>query len=483
MAAPTARPIVCIERAGWAIAWDAAGGRHCYRRNVDVVFAGDRIVYVGERYDGAVDRRIDGRQLLVMPGLIDIHCHPTNQPLYKGIREELGNPRLYNSALYDGTAPFQTDDEGRRACAAYALAELLASGVTTVAELSTPYEGWVDVVDASGLRAFLGATYRQARWVVKDGAEVTYAWDAEAGRKAFAEAAAFLDRAVRHPSGRLHGMVCPAQIDTCDEALLADSLALARSRGWPLQIHAGQSVVEFREIVRRHGKTPVQWLHAIGLLGPDVILGHAIFIDEHSWSHWPTRDDLRLLAQSGTTVAHCPTVFSRYGQVLESFGRYRRAGVNVAIGTDTHPHNMLEEMRLAAVLSRVADGDVHSAGAADVFEAATVGAARALGRNDLGRLVAGAKADLVLVDLDHLAMKPARDPLRSLIYTAGERAVRDVFVDGRPVVVDGRVTTIDREAAARTIEGKQTAALAAVPERDPAGRTADQIAPLSLPLG
>ena len=77
-----------------------------------------------------------------MPGLIDIHCHPTSQPLYKGIREELGNPRLYNSALYDGTAPFQTDDEGRRACAVYALGELLASGVTTIAELSAPYEGW-----------------------------------------------------------------------------------------------------------------------------------------------------------------------------------------------------------------------------------------------------------------------------------------------------------------------------------------------------
>ena len=132
---------------------------------------------------------------------------------------------------------------------------------------------------------------------------------------------------------------------------------------------------------------------------------------------------------------------------MENFGDYLRAGVVMGLGTDCAPHNLVEEMRKAAVLARIAARDIAAVTTADLFHAATVGGATALMRDDIGRLAPGMKADLVLLDLDCPQMRPARDPLRSFVYHAADRAVRDVFVDGRQVVADRRVLTLDEAGA------------------------------------
>jgi len=250
----------------------------------------------------------------------------------------------------------------------------------------------------------------------------------------------------------------------------------------PLQIHAAQSVNEFHEIFRRHGKTPIAWLAAIGALGPQTIIGHGIFLDHHPWLHWPTRGDLALLREREATVAHCPTVFMRRGIAMNTLGAYLREGIKLGLGTDTYPHNFLEEMRHAFTIARAVAGTVDDVTTLDVFNAATVGGARALHRDDIGRLKVGAKADIVLVDIKHPAMMPMREPLRSLLYVAADRAVREVYVDGQRVVADGRVITIDQQAAADALEEAQRRAVRQVPKRDWAGRSADQLAPLVLPV-
>ncbi|MFN4089677.1 MAG: PilC/PilY family type IV pilus protein, partial [Alphaproteobacteria bacterium] len=154
----------------------------------------------------------------------------------------------------------------------------------------------------------------------------------------------------------------------------------------------------------------------------------------------------------------------------------------VSFGTDTSPHNILEEMRTAAVLARIAAEDIDTVSTADLLHAATVGGARALGRNDIGRLEPGCRADLVLVDLADPGMVPARDPLRSLVYTAAERAVRDVYVGGEQVVADRKVLTLDRAGAAGRLAEAQARMLRDAPNHDYAGRSAEAIVPLSLPL-
>ena len=118
--------------------------------------------------------------------------------------------------------------------------------------------------------------------------------------------------------------------------------------------------------------------------------------------------DLELIAKTGSSVAHCPTPFARYGQIMENFGDYLRAGVNMGLGTDTAPHNLVEEMRKAAVLARIAARDISTVTTGDLLHAATVGGANALMRDDLGRIAAGKKADLVLVDMALPQMRPAR---------------------------------------------------------------------------
>src|SRR6185312_17467149 len=192
---------------------------------------------------------------------------------------------------------------------------------------------------------------------------------------------------------------------------------------------------------------------------------------------WHTEMDLRRLAETGTTVAHCPTVFARRGFTLKDFGRYHRAGVNMGVGTDTYPHNMLDEMRLVSYLARTQAGNPRTMNSTDLFEAATIGGARALGREDIGRIAAGCRADLVLVDVTHPMMRPLHDPVRNLIFAAGDRAISAVFVDGRKVVENGCILTIDYPAAAEALHEAQLRNKANVPGLDWARRSADAISP------
>jgi len=472
-----------IRNLDWTVAWDAASSSHVYKRGIDVAFDGASLVHVGPGFAGKSDKTIDGSRLMAMPGFVNIHSHPCHEPAYKGIREEHGVRNMYMSSLFERSQAFDTSDAGLRAASAeVAYCEMLRSGVTSVVDIGGAWEGWADMMDKSGLRSFLAPGFASSRWRLENDSDLQYAWDEAGGKKRFDEALALIAGLSRHPSGRLSGVVSPMQIDTCTADLLRDSHAAAKERGLPFTVHIAQGVSEVQVMIRRHGMTPVQWADSIGILGPNTILAHAIFIDSHSWVNWWTHKDLALIAERGCTVAHCPTPFARYGAMLESFGAYTRAGVNMGMGTDTTPHNMLEEIRKASTLARMAARDVHSVGLSDFLHAATVGGAKALMRDDLGRLAPGAKADLVLVDLGCTDMQPVRDPLRSLVFYAADRAVRDVYVDGRQVVSEGKVLTLDAPAAAARLAEAQQRMMDLVPKRDYLKRTADQVAPLSLRL-
>jgi len=474
--------IIVIRNADLVVGWDETEKGHVYVAGGDVAFEGGAIAFVGRGYGGKADETIDGRGLMVMPGLVNIHSHPSSEPLNKGFLDELGSPGLYNSSLYEFMPILRADAAAVPDCVRVAYSELMLSGVTTVADLSVAHPAWLDLAAESGLRVCLAPMFRSARWFTRNGHAVEYEWDEAAGKKAMTAALDLVERARQHPSGRLFGMVCPAQIDTCAADLIRDSYAEAKARNLPWQIHAAQSIVEFQEITRRHGVTPIQWLQSLGVLGPTSIVGHGIFLDDHPRCAWHSRSDLGLLAESGTTVAHCPTVFMRRGIALRDFGRYRRAGVRLGLGTDTYPHNMLEEMRNAAYVARLMGESPRTLATTDLFEAATVGGAKALGRNDIGRLSPGCKADLVLVDLHHPMLQPRRDPVRSLVYAAAERAIRTVYVDGRVVVENGKVLPFDYPAAALRLSEAQKRTEAAAPKSDWAGRAVTDYSPLTFPM-
>ncbi|MBO1904064.1 amidohydrolase family protein [Microvirga sp. 3-52] len=471
-----------VRNAAWVIAWDDDTSQHVYMQDADVAFSKAEILYVGPSYQGDADNEIAGSSIMVMPGLVNIHCHSGDEPIAKGLFEDIGTTALWGNALYEYSALIDADEDAKAACQTVMLSDLMRSGVTTHLDIASPAPKWLSLAADSGLRSYLAPGFREAQWRLAGSHRLDFEWNKARGRERYAEALAFVADARAHPSGRIDGVIAPSQIETCSEELIQDAVAEARSRRMRITIHAAQTMAEHEELLRRTGETAPVMLERMGILGPDLILGHCIFLDHHSWTRQRSRDDLTRLARSGTSIAHCPVTFARSGMTLESLGAYRRAGVNVGIGTDSYPFNMLEELREALICSRVSGRSVFDLDTGGLFSAATIGGAKALGRDDIGRLISGAKADLVLVDLSHPAMQPIHDPLRNLIHCAAERAIRDVYVDGQVVVKDRRVVKLDYDGAVRELQDAQKRACRRAEQDDPQGRSLSSLAPFSLPL-
>jgi 5-methylthioadenosine/S-adenosylhomocysteine deaminase len=457
-------------------------GRHRLLEDGDVVLEGERILYVGRAFPGEVAQEIDARRQLVTPGLINCHTHVTT-PASRSFREDGGNPLLHMSGLYEHLPITWTmPPEDAAICAEAALIELLRNGSTTALVLGTSIPEEVAGIAARlGIRLYLSPGYKSASWYVQEGVRVAYTAD-EAGGLAGLERNVALLRSLDRSHGDLVRLFLgPLQIDTCSPELLRRTAAAARELGALVQIHAGQSLVEFQEIRRRHGLTPIQFLDSVGLLGPRLSVAHCIFVAGHSWTATPAENDLELLADSGTFVAHCPNVFARGGVVMESLARYLGRGVKLALGTDSFPQDLIQEMRVASLLCKVLERDARVATAAQLFDLVTVGGADLLGRSDLGRLAPGCQADLLFFDLDRVNLHSARDPLRTLVYSATGADVCRVMAAGRTVVERGRVLGADESAVAVAFDGVARRLLAQLPQVDWAGRDLEQIAPSSLP--
>jgi 5-methylthioadenosine/S-adenosylhomocysteine deaminase len=272
----------------------------------------------------------------------------------------------------------------------------------------------------------------------------------------------------------------PLQIDTCSEGLLREVREAANRLKVPVQLHVSQSVNEFQEMIARHGKTPVEWLRDIGFLGPDVLLGHAIILGGGTWANYHA-DDIQIIADSGASVAHCVWVFARRGIAMESFARYLAAGINMALGTDTAPQSMLEALKFTAVVAKIVDRRTDVATAADVFNAATLGGARALGRDDLGRIAPGAKADLLFFDAGSLWLTPLRDPVKNIVYSAQAHDIADVMVNGTIVLRDRVVLGLDEREVARRLQAGGDRMWPAMHQGHWANHDVDTLSPQSFP--
>jgi len=455
---------------------------HRVLRDGCVVVEDDRITHVGPTYDGAVDRYVDTPGRIITPGFINTHAHLDESPIDKSVQEDVGNRQFWLTGLIE-VLPVEMsglDEDGARACVDYSLIELARTGTTTVMQMGGIADYTADAIDASGLRGYVAPMYRSGRWFTPDGKRVDYEWSPDDGRPGFEAATSFVESMRGRADGRVRGFLAPAQVDTCSEALLRDSRAAADDLDVPISLHASQGVWEFNEMTRRHGRTPVEWLSDIGFLGPRTLLGHAIFLSGNSWVNF-AGDDLGLLAASGTSVSYNAWCFIRRGLVMESFPGYVEAGVNMCLGTDTAPQSMIESLRWTAVAGKVAARRTDVSTARQVFDAATVNAARLLGRDDLGRIAPGAKADLLFWRADGFTMTPMRDPIRNLVYYAQPSDLADVLVDGRPVVEEGQVLTADVETATRRVQEAGERVWSRWPEGDWAGRSLEEVAPPTYP--
>lgn len=447
-----------------------------------MVTQGDSILHVGRSFEGDVDEVVDMGDGIVTPGFINTHTHLSESVYDKSFVEDMGPREFYLSGLYE-YLPARGKGltlEARADAIALSMLELLRSGTTTVAEIGA----WPEIVAknaiACGMRAYIGTSYKSGQWLTRNGRTVEYEWFDDLGESAFRRAISFAAANDGRGGGLIRGYLSPLQVDTCTEDLLRRSKAAADEMGVPIALHAAQSVNEFNEIMRRHGRTPIEWLSDIGFLGENLIMGHAIVPAGSSWANMQG-DDIGLLADSGTNVAHAAWVFARRGIVMESFARYLARGVNLTIATDTTPQSMVEALRWTAVLSKIVDRRTDVATAADVFNAATLGGAKALGRDDLGRIAAGAKADLLLWRGASLPMTPVRDPVRNIVFSARETDIASVLINGRWAMRDGRIEGFDEAVLLGRVQAHAERCWGAIAEADWAGRDVAAMSPPSFP--
>jgi 5-methylthioadenosine/S-adenosylhomocysteine deaminase len=408
-----------------------------------VLVDGDRIVQVGRAVDvkppRPPERVIDGRERLVLPGFVNAHVH-LSEHISRGVMaDEIPVDRYMEEwllPLYSTSTPEEEAYSARLACL-----EMLRTGTTTFCEAGTLFdvEAVADAVDAIGMRAVLG------RWT----------WDLPGARgrmrQSTDEALAATDATIvslrDRASARVAAWPLLLGFGTCSDSLIRGAQALARKHGtgW------GMMHLASHPSRRTADRMTLGALDALGVLDADTKLTHMMYV-----SH----DDIGVLARRRVKVVHCPTAALKHTKGLAQYGRFPEmltAGVPVALGGDSgngsNHFDMLRLMHVVALVFKDARLDTRVMPPETVLEMATLHGAAALGLSrEIGSLEPGKRADLVLYDLDVPEWRPLLDPVNSLVYAATGASVRTVLVDGRVILDDGRVTTIDETEVYRRIE-------------------------------
>jgi 5-methylthioadenosine/S-adenosylhomocysteine deaminase len=472
---------------GWVVAYD--GRSHEVHERGSVVVENDKILHAGGPYRGAVDVTISARGKLVSPGFINTHVHTAggggDYLLLDMAKNDYrtANYMSFAAPLKGKVAP--PPAEAVAALRAFVFLHALRNGTTTVIDvggLRGDWEGYARLVDDLGVRVYAGPPFRDRDTYMDAKGRLTYEEDTAVGQARLREAVDFVRKYDGSAHGRLRGMLNAAQVETCSEPLLRAGKDAARELGVPIHTHAGGNLVEFQRIMEEYRRTPVQFLADIGFLDDRTLLGHVVFTTAHAWPRYPFGDDLRVLAQTGATVGHCPYKYAKMAMTLQSFQRYLEAGVNLAIGTDTYPMDIVAELRWASILAKVTDANYQAGLARDVFNAATLGGCKFLGRTDLGRLAPGAKADIVVINLDQLGAPMYDDPLKALVDGASGRDVDTVIVDGQVLVQGGRLTRVSEDEVYAKARQATEQYWAHVPGWRWDGAGVDRIVPPAFPI-
>ena len=445
----TATQRVAID-AGWLVAWD--GTQHVAIEGGRLVYRDARILFAGDPSDPAcpaADRTIAADDRLVTPGLVNLHCIANLDAQI--LRSDANAPGVAKpiATVVDPDEPHYWNHDDLRASAEYAIVTLLKGGTSSFAmvtggaakrwdEHEAEPDAVADAADRFGVRAWVAHFYREAVDALHADGTRERLWDEKRARAGLERNVALIKRLRARGNERLTGFLFPYQAGACSAELLQETMRQSRALGDAhIRTHIAEYAGDVTASMQRHGKPPLAWLLDTGMVGPQVCLTHAI--------HYRDFAEVEALARTGTSVCHCPLVNAREGDVLNSFSRYGAAGINLGLGTDTFPPDLVEEMRIGSLLCKVVDKRRGAGSVAELFHAATVGGANALARPDLGRLEAGAAAtaDICIWNIAGLRHGPVDDPMRSFVHFASGRDCDTVIVAGREVLKGGVVPGLD----------------------------------------
>ncbi|QNP73649.1 amidohydrolase [Streptomyces roseirectus] len=372
---------------------------------------------------------IDASNCLVLPGFVNTHTHLA-MTLLRGRADDVTLQGFLERVL-KWEAELLTP-ENVAAAVRLAAAESIRAGVTSALDMYWFHEAAEQVAREAGWRLLTGPTFMDV--------------PEPPDKREFAARAAWARADLAAHEG-IRPVVFAHSAYTLSPEQLTEVFALAREFGALVHIHAAENATEVATVEVKYGKRPVELLDSLGLLGPDVLLAHAVDL---------TGPEIAALARSGTSVAHCPVSNLKLGCGIAPVPRLLGAGVTVGLGTDgavsSNTLDVLGAVRQAALVHK-AGGDPTAVGAEQAVRMATAWGARALGLGErLGSLEAGKRADLVVVDLSGPHLRPPHDPWSALAYAARADDVRDTVVDGK-VLMRGRVlTTLDERAVVADLE-------------------------------
>jgi 5-methylthioadenosine/S-adenosylhomocysteine deaminase len=439
-----ARPAAAKEKAdllvtgGTVVTMD---GQHRVVENGAVAVVGDSIVAVGTsadleaRYEPA--KTIDAHGAIVMPGLINGHAHAA-MSLFRGIADDLSLDDWLHKYIFPAEARNVTEDFvawGTR----LGILEMLRGGITTYADMYYFEDAVARVTKKAGMRGVLGETIIDFP-----------APDNKTVAQALEYTQKYLDR--WKGDSLIVAAVAPHSMYTCSEKTLQDAAALARRNHAPILIHIAEAPFELEQSRNKYGLTPVAYLARAGVLGPDVVGAHCIWVD-HA--------DIDTLAHFGVGCIHNPSSNMKTAAGVMPVVEMLAAGEAIGLATDGAASNndldLFEEMDLAAKLQKVARMDSRALPAEQVVEMATITGARALHlEKEIGSLEAGKKADLILVDTTAPHATPMYNVYSQLVYALKASDVKSVVIGGKIVMQDRQMLTLDeKEILAKAQEYKK----------------------------
>ncbi|MEU9917946.1 amidohydrolase [Streptomyces sp. NPDC051001] len=376
---------------------------------------------------------IDAAGCLVLPGLVNTHTHLA-MTLLRGRADDVTLQGFLERVL-KWEAELLTP-QNVAAAVRLAVVESVRAGVTSALDMYWFHEAAEQAAREAGWRLHTGPTFMDVPGP-PDG--IAYEDRLDWARRDL-EA-----RGTARPGTR--PVLFAHSTYTLSPDQLTEVFALAREFGALLHIHASENATEVATVEVKYGRRPVELLDSLGLLGPDVLLAHAVDL---------TGREVAALARTGTSVAHCPVSNLKLGCGIAPVPRLLSAGVTVGLGTDgavsSNTLDVLGAVRQAALVHK-AGGDPTAVGAEQAVRMATIEGARALGLGErLGSLEAGKRADLVVLDLDAPHLRPVHDPWSTLAYAAHSADVRDTVVDGRVLLRDRVLTTLDERTVIADLE-------------------------------
>lgn len=392
----------------------------------EIAISGDRIISVGaigsapEYFEEK--RIIDGSGMVAMPGFINCHTHAA-MTLMRGYADDMPLMKWLNEKIWPLEEKLQREDFywGTMLCAL----EMIKSGTTTFADMYFEMGQVARAVEKSGMRACL------SRGMIGVAPNAQEAVD---------ESIRFVEEWHGKADGRIKTMFGPHAAYTCPPEYLQKVAGLAEKYGVGIHIHVAETLDEAENIKAAYGTTPVRHIEALGILDLPVLAAHCVHLDQ---------GDMEILAAKKVSIAHCPESNMKMAAGISPVPSLIRNGALVALGTDGAASNnnldMMEEMRTATLLHKVATGDPMALPAFETLQMATRSGALALGLEDTGLIKKGMKADLILVNFHKPHLYPRHDLLAHLVYAAQSADVDTVIINGE-IVMEGRVVlTMDEE--------------------------------------